>query len=128
MLLRTPSATITMPDLMIRGGAAKKESIATLVRVAPTSRENLLAAGRPVITADPPSGPPKSISGAVRVSSAPDPRFEGRTVYTVALQMPNVTSYSDTTIQTGTQYYFAVTAYDLGGAESGASNEVSASR
>ena len=30
----------------------------------------------------------------MRVSAAPDPRFEGRTVYTVALQMPNVTSYS----------------------------------
>jgi len=89
------SATITMPDLMIRGGASKKESIATLVRVAPTSRENLLAAGRPIITSTARAADPaKSITGPVRVSSAPDPRFEGRTVYTVALQMPNVTSYS----------------------------------
>jgi TonB family protein len=88
------SAAISMPDLLIRG-ASKKESIATLARIAPTSRENLLAAGRPVITSAPPApDPPKSIAGAVRVTSAPDPRFEGRTVYTVALQMPNVTSYS----------------------------------
>ncbi len=90
------SAAIVMPDLMIRGALSKKESIATLARVAPTSRENLLAAGRPVITTapDPPASPPKPILGAVRVSSGPDPRFEGRSVFTVALQMPNVTSYS----------------------------------
>jgi TonB family protein len=91
------SAAITMPDLMIRGGASKKESIATLVRVAPTSRENLLAAGRPVITSTAlptTPDPSRSITGPVRVSSAPDPRFEGRAVFTVALQMPNVTSYS----------------------------------
>jgi TonB family protein len=28
------------------------------------------------------------------VSSAPDPRLNGRAIYTVAIQMPNVTSYS----------------------------------
>jgi len=90
------SAAITMPDLTIRGGAPKRESIATLARVAPTSRENLLAAGRPVITSAPVSSdPPKpAVGGAIRVASGPDPRFEGRTVFTVALQMPNVTSYS----------------------------------
>jgi len=90
------SAAIVMPDLMIRGAQSKKDSIATLARVAPTSRENLLAAGRPVITdaPAPPASPPKPILGAVRVTSGPDPRFEGRTVFTVALQMPNVTSYS----------------------------------
>jgi TonB family protein len=90
------SAAIVMPDLMIRGAPSKKESIATLARVAPTSRENLLAAGRPVITTAPapPTSTPQPILGAVRVSSGPDPRFEGRSVFTVALQMPNVTSYS----------------------------------
>ena len=31
---------------------------------------------------------------AVRVPAAPDPRLDGRVVYTVAIQMPNVTSYS----------------------------------
>jgi TonB family protein len=88
------SATLVIPDLMIRGGAPKRESIATISRVAPTSRENLLAAGRPVITSDPPPTPPKAITGAVRVTAAPDPHFEGRTVFIVAIQMPNVTSYS----------------------------------
>jgi TonB family protein len=88
------SAMITIPDLMIRGGAPKKESLASLVHISPTSRENLLAAGRPSITSGPSPEPLKPITGPVRVSAAPDPRFEGRTVYTVALQMPNVTSYS----------------------------------
>ncbi len=31
---------------------------------------------------------------APRVSSSPDPRMAGRDVYTMAIQMPNVTSYS----------------------------------
>jgi len=31
---------------------------------------------------------------APQVSSAPDPRLEGRVVYQVAIQMPNITSYS----------------------------------
>ncbi len=89
------SAMITIPDLMIRGGAKKRDSLASLVHITPSSRENLLAAGRPVITSDPvPPDPVKPITGAVRVSAAPNPQFEGRTVYTVALQMPNVTSYS----------------------------------
>jgi TonB family protein len=31
---------------------------------------------------------------APRMSNAPDPRLEGRAVYVVAIQMPNITSYS----------------------------------
>jgi TonB family protein len=31
---------------------------------------------------------------AARVTSAPDPRMTGRYIYTLAIQMPNVTSYS----------------------------------
>jgi TonB family protein len=93
---KVESAAITIPDLMIRGGSPKRESIASLSRVAPTSPENLLAAARPVITSAPAAeaAPMKAISGPVRVSAGPDPRFEGRAVFTVALQMPNVTSYS----------------------------------
>src|SRR6202034_4176166 len=33
-------------------------------------------------------------SGPVKVSSVPDPRFNGRDVYMMAIQMPNLTSYS----------------------------------
>jgi TonB family protein len=31
--------------------------------------------------------------GAIRLTQAPDPRFDGREVYTMAVQMPNITSY-----------------------------------
>jgi hypothetical protein len=45
--------------------------------------------------------------------------------YSVAIDVSNVTSYTVTGLQAGTQYYFAVTAYDSGGNQSGFSNEVS---
>ncbi|HEY2013947.1 MAG TPA: energy transducer TonB, partial [Bryobacteraceae bacterium] len=58
----------------------------------PMARENLLAAARNSLHTPPP--PEANEPRATRVSSAPDPRLEGRAVYTVAIQMPNVTSYS----------------------------------
>jgi TonB family protein len=42
----------------------------------------------------PPTEARPKIPGALRVSSAPDPRMAGRVVYAMAIQMPNVTSYS----------------------------------
>ena len=87
------AATIVIPGLTVRSGETpKRQSIAALARVEPTSRENMLAAVRPSTVAAPALIPPKA--SATRVASGPDPRFEGRVVYTVALQMPNVTSYS----------------------------------
>jgi TonB family protein len=55
-------------------------------------RQQLLAAIRPmahVIPTGPPPAPPP-----MRVSAAPDPALDGRVVYTMAIQMPNITSYS----------------------------------
>jgi len=37
---------------------------------------------------------PPGVAGAVRVSNAPEKRFNGRDVYMMAIQMPNLTSYS----------------------------------
>jgi TonB family protein len=94
------SASIKMEDLMISGGGIKKEmipneSIVALTRIDPTSKENLLAASRAPIGRPAPLAPPKPMTGSpVRVSSAPDKRLDGRVVYTVAINMPNVTSYS----------------------------------
>jgi TonB family protein len=91
------SANIVMSDLTIRGDAPKagtpqqRESIAKLTRVQPTSIENLLAT-RPATTRSVPMGALPLT--ALRVPAAPDPRLDGRVVYTVAIQMPNVTSYS----------------------------------
>ena len=94
------SASIKMQDLTISGGAIKqeafpKESIVALTRVDPTSKENLLAAARTPAGRPASFAPPKPVAGSpVRVSSAPDKRLDGRIIYTVAINMPNVTSYS----------------------------------
>jgi TonB family protein len=91
------SAGIVMSDLTIRGDAPKvgtpqqRESIARLTRVEPTSTENLLASLPSTARAAPMASLPMT---ALRVPAAPDPRLDGRVVYTVAIQMPNVTSYS----------------------------------
>jgi TonB family protein len=56
------------------------------------SRQSLMAAIRPmahVLPTGPPPAPPPT-----RVSGAPDPTLDGRVVYTMAIQMPNITSYS----------------------------------
>jgi len=91
------AARIVVPGLTIRSGEAapKGESIATIARVAPTSQENILKAVRPLIaSASANATTPTVTTPIARVGSGPDSRFGGRTVYTVAIQMPNVTSYS----------------------------------
>jgi TonB family protein len=88
---------IVIPGLSIRSGEAapKRESIATIARVAPTSHENVLAAVKPLIASAPASTAATTVTSPIaRVGAGPDSRFGGRTVYTVAIQMPNVTSYS----------------------------------
>ncbi len=80
------SGILTVPDLFVRG--ASPSAHPTLVaRVNPTSPEALRATTKYATTHDAirPSG--------LRVSSAPDPRFAGRQVYSMAVQMPNITSY-----------------------------------
>jgi TonB family protein len=89
------SAKIFLPDLMIRdGGAAPPD--ATVIRklaraaAAPTSAENLEQAVRavPILRSE------TRLPGVSQVPSAPDPRLTGRIIYMVAIQMPNVTSYT----------------------------------
>ena len=81
-------AILSVPGLSVHGGA--KESQPTLVAaLAPLTRERMAAMmGAPAPRA------PAVEPGAARVSNAPDPRLAGRVVYAVAIQMPNVTSYS----------------------------------
>jgi TonB family protein len=91
-----PNATLTVPDLMVRGSASTARATDALLaanRVAPTSAENLRGLSRysrPEMESVPP--PPRS--GATKVSSAPNPIFDGKEVYSMAIQMPNITSYS----------------------------------
>jgi len=83
---------LNVPGLTARGGA--KDSQPTLVAApfSPTSRENLLAAAR--LPGAAPSGGRPAEPIAPRTVEAPDPRLAGRVIYSIAIQMPNVTSYS----------------------------------
>jgi TonB family protein len=79
-----------VPGLTIRNGAQDAKPT-LMARAAPTSIENLRAAVR--------GGPPDFTAGdahpaAVRVAAAPDPMLEGRAVYAMTVQMPNITSFS----------------------------------
>jgi TonB family protein len=83
-------ALVNVPGLTVKGGATDKPP-ALVANFSPTSRENLLAAARVGMRA----APKVPLEGsAVRVAEAPDPRFAGRAVYSIAIQMPNVTSFS----------------------------------
>ena len=82
-------ALLNVPGLVVKGGA--KDTQPTLAtNFSPTSKENLLASARVLM-----GGAPKAAAGA-RISGvvAPDPRFAGRMVYSIAIQMPNITSFS----------------------------------
>ena len=88
---------LSVPDLFVRGARDAKPDLMAMAIAAPTSKENLRAAMRTddatgAIHAPPPESElPK---GATRVSTAPDPRFNGREIFMMAIQMPQLTSYS----------------------------------
>jgi len=90
----TPSgAVLDVPSLTIQGGAKNPQPPVMVARsVDPTSPEGLAAAMRAVRGNVPPGGGPTR--QALRASRAPDPRMYGRQVYTMAIQIPNLTSYS----------------------------------
>jgi protein TonB len=83
------AAMLSVPGIYAHGGP--KTSLPSLTAVlAPMSQQNLLAtlhtgSGAGHVNAQP---------TAPRVSSSPDPRMDGRVVYMMAIQMPNITSYS----------------------------------
>jgi TonB family protein len=88
---------LSVPDLFVRGPRDTKPDLMAMAIAAPTSKENLRAAMRKddatgAVHAPPPES--DSPKGATRVSSAPDPRFNGREIFMMAIQMPQLTSYS----------------------------------
>ena len=92
---------LTVPDLFVRAAGEPKSDLLARTYAAPTSKEVLKEAlryGQPVISTDVPASSPALPDAprpaATRVSSAPDPRFNGRDIYMMAIQMPNLTSYS----------------------------------
>jgi len=82
-------AILTVPGLLIRSGLPDAKP-ALMARASPTAEANLRAALRSSLPATSISGP----HPAIRVSSAPDPLWNGRDIYAMSLQMPNITSYS----------------------------------
>jgi TonB family protein len=86
-------ALLNVPGLVVQGGVKDKEPT-LMATFSPTSKENLLAAARMarVSMGAAPRAPVEP--RAVRVAEAPDARFAGRVVYSIAIQMPNVTSFS----------------------------------
>ncbi len=87
------SSMLVVPGLLVQGGA-KDKGPALLADAAPTSKGNLIAAARSALAAPPPPPAPPPEPGATRVSSSPDSRLNNRAVYSLAIQMPNVTSFS----------------------------------
>jgi TonB family protein len=61
-------------------------------KLGPPSMKTLLAGVR--VTSNPEGTAAAPTPRAAHVSSAPDPMLEGRVIYSIAIQMPNVTSYS----------------------------------
>src|SRR5207237_1449695 len=67
-----------------------------IARVAPTSRAALEAAAKVAAAAPTTTGsaaPVNSAETEIHLAPPPDPSFNGRDVYTLAVQMPNITSY-----------------------------------
>lgn len=86
------SSALAVPGLLIHGGTNPENSRPSnpllIARAAPTSREALEATVRAGAAAA--SDPP---SPEIHLAPPPDPQFNGRDVYTLAVQMPNITSY-----------------------------------
>ena len=87
---------VTVPDLYVSGGGpAAVPTLMARLNAAPTSPEALRGMSKYAARASEPTNlaPVPQKIGATRVSSAPSPRFDGKEVYTLAIQMPNITSY-----------------------------------
>jgi TonB family protein len=86
-------ALLEVPSLTIQGGARQPQPPVMVARVSPTSPEAMAAALRMAHVAAPAPGG-STTRPAVRAADVPDPRMYGRQVYTMAIQAPNLTSYS----------------------------------
>ncbi len=84
---------IEVPDLFAHGVTDSKPDLLALNRSPLLSRLPVPMPTAPVAPAVP-VAPAIPRAAATRVSNAPDPRFTGREIYMMAIQMPNLTSYS----------------------------------
>ncbi|HWE49295.1 MAG TPA: TonB family protein [Bryobacteraceae bacterium] len=94
------SRGLTVPDLSIRGNKDLQAKLLAQAFAAPTGTANMRESMR-LAKLTPPAAPMRTDplpvsprSTAMKVSGAPDARFNNRDVYMMAIQMPNLTSYS----------------------------------
>jgi TonB family protein len=81
---------LSVPGLLVRGEPPQNVNDPLLLaRAAPTSRAMLEAAMKSAVSTPRADQPPAEI----RLAPPPDPEFNGRDVYTLAVQMPNISSY-----------------------------------
>jgi TonB family protein len=87
---------LSVPDLYVAGVKNSRPDLIAQAFAAPTSQETVRAAAR--LANQRPAAKEQASepqpSGAIKVSNGPDKRFDGREVYMMAIQMPNLTSYS----------------------------------
>jgi len=88
---RTSDGLLVVPGLLATGGP--KDAQPTLAAALTPPRYMHLPGNPPPPRPRDSAGAPDD-QAAVRVSSSPDPRWQGRAIYSIAIQMPNVTSYS----------------------------------
>jgi TonB family protein len=88
--------SVSVPDIFVRGPRDAKPDLIARAYAPVTSAENIretMRRAQPNLTPGvAPQAAPMRIGGAIQVSSAPDPVFEGRDVFMLAIQMPNLTS------------------------------------
>jgi TonB family protein len=84
------ASQLVVPGLLAHGDEKTQPSLIASLE-SPTSRRSLQAAARSINAV---AAPEAASQPTVRLSGAPDPRLEGRIVYAVAIQMPNITSYT----------------------------------
>jgi len=85
------NSALSVPGLLVRGDAPRNLSGPVLVaHAAPTSRESLEAAMKLAIGSSQRADSP---STEIHIAPPPDPAFFGRDVYSLAVQMPNISSY-----------------------------------
>ncbi len=85
------TATLSVPGVYASGGP-KDMPQPSASDLTPASRKSLIAAMIGGVPPPRPSAP--SGTHAPHVSSSPDPRMNGRAIYMMAIQMPNITSFS----------------------------------
>ena len=86
---------LTVPDLYVAGSRDAKTDLLAQALAAPTSSANMRAAAHLASRGRPGSRPsPASLAGAVKFPALRIKRFDGRDVYMMAIQMPNLTSWS----------------------------------